>query len=664
MRFNSILRVIALTLVICAFALTMSTCCGNKKGSVVHGFSPGSSVGDKTSPEGLPAMEGLPAEAGLDYREDETLDEALMELDGMECPEGVDEALFEELKDALGEALEARASSVGRGFTPRRDSSDDAAAAHKGPPYSDSSADDDGHSMLCPYKSVATPPSGDNDRVLDLSLADHYDTTYTLTWSYRNLGDYDQNGTVGISDITPLAIHYGEDVPEGDDERNTIQAVIDGSENDKVDIADITPIAMYYGTECAAYSIRAASSHPESIEDTSEIDTAPVALAEGDDRKIFSVELVLSPRTYIAVAPMDADETPGELSSVVLVPNHAPVAELTADPMEGDAPLDVSFNASGSSDIDGPIAKYEWDWEGDGVYDHDSGSVPTAEHTYDIAEAYDPQVRVTDEHNGTDTASVTVTAGTWRIAVAVDGLNAWAEFTCLEVVTGHPAISFYRSGSYAYVRANDAIGESWGNPVLVHSCSTDHNYHDNSLVVVNGHPAIAFYEWDKQELWYARANDADGSSWGTPMKLAYMAWQGDNSLSMAIVNGHPAIAYQGSYEGGGSYLLYVRALDANGESWGSPMLPCPRFAQSPSLLVVNGAPVICYNNSKSRSLHYARALDADGAAWGDPVTVDSEGWARFWSSLAIVNGNPAICYEDENNGDLKYVRANDPNGNT
>ncbi len=81
------------------------------------------------------------------------------------------------------------------------------------------------------------PPTGDDNRLTDLTLSDHYDGTYTLEWHYQNLGDYDHNGAVGISDITPIAMHYGEEVSEGDPDRNSIQAVVDGSENDIVDIA-------------------------------------------------------------------------------------------------------------------------------------------------------------------------------------------------------------------------------------------------------------------------------------------------------------------------------------------------------------------------------------------------------------------------------------------
>jgi hypothetical protein len=100
MSIRSILRVFALTLTSCTFALALATCGGSKKGPVVQGlrapqasFSPGSSVESKTSPE------------GLDYPESTSLDDALAELDALERPEGVDAELWGELKDALEEAL-------------------------------------------------------------------------------------------------------------------------------------------------------------------------------------------------------------------------------------------------------------------------------------------------------------------------------------------------------------------------------------------------------------------------------------------------------------------------------------------------------------------------------------------------------------------------------
>src|SRR5206468_3079582 len=60
--------------------------------------------------------------------------------------------------------------------------------------------------------------------------------------------------------------------------------------------------------------------------------------------------------------------------------NQLPVASLTVTPSSGTAPLTVTANASGSSDPDGTIASYRFDF-GDGtVVGPQSGS--TAGHTY------------------------------------------------------------------------------------------------------------------------------------------------------------------------------------------------------------------------------------------------------------------------------------------
>jgi len=240
---------------------------------------------------------------------------ALGELGALACPEGVEAELWVELKEALEAAL---------------------------------------------VKRVSAPPSGGFNKVTDLALFDHEDGSYTLTWRYRNLGDYGQQ-------------HFGEEVPEDDTARNSLQAVIDGSGNGKVDIADVTAIAQNYGNECAAYSIRRSDSLPAEVGDTAEVDTRALEAGEWEERRLFIADCALPPYTYIAVAPVDSEGVPGELSNVRCTPNHQPTAALTVDPAEGDAPLTVTLDASESHDPDGPLVKYEWDWEGDGVWDDRQG---------------------------------------------------------------------------------------------------------------------------------------------------------------------------------------------------------------------------------------------------------------------------------------------------
>ena len=80
--------------------------------------------------------------------------------------------------------------------------------------------------------------------------------------------------------------------------------------------------------------------------------------------------------------------------------NQAPTASITASPTSGDAPLSVSFNASGSNDPDGSIVSYYWNF-GDGT----SGTGVTAGHTYNNSGNYTVSLTVTDDDGATDSSS-------------------------------------------------------------------------------------------------------------------------------------------------------------------------------------------------------------------------------------------------------------------
>ncbi len=68
-----------------------------------------------------------------------------------------------------------------------------------------------------------------------------------------------------------------------------------------------------------------------------------------------------------------------------------------------------NFSATESSDDNG-IVKYEWDLDGDGSFELDSGAVPTASKTYAAAGTVTVRLRVTDAdgHSSTDSAEIEV----------------------------------------------------------------------------------------------------------------------------------------------------------------------------------------------------------------------------------------------------------------
>lgn len=90
--------------------------------------------------------------------------------------------------------------------------------------------------------------------------------------------------------------------------------------------------------------------------------------------------------------------------------NEGPIAILTADPISGRVPLQVTFDASKSYDPDGgSIVKFEWDWENDGHYDYVS-SQGIVRHTFTQPGTYITKVRVTDDEGSTSTDLERITA--------------------------------------------------------------------------------------------------------------------------------------------------------------------------------------------------------------------------------------------------------------
>jgi hypothetical protein len=61
----------------------------------------------------------------------------------------------------------------------------------------------------------------------------------------------------------------------------------------------------------------------------------------------------------------------------------------------------VTLNASGSVDSDGTISTYEWDLNGNGSYETNTGATPTTSHAYADAEPVTVKLRVTDNLGGT-----------------------------------------------------------------------------------------------------------------------------------------------------------------------------------------------------------------------------------------------------------------------
>jgi PKD repeat protein len=99
--------------------------------------------------------------------------------------------------------------------------------------------------------------------------------------------------------------------------------------------------------------------------------------------------------TTAGTVPTSAGPTPG---------NTPPVAEIGADELSGPPPLAVQFSAAGSSDADGQVVAWQWDF-GDAA----SGEGAEVGHVYAAPGSYTATLTVTDDDGAKDEASVTVT---------------------------------------------------------------------------------------------------------------------------------------------------------------------------------------------------------------------------------------------------------------
>jgi PKD repeat protein len=91
-------------------------------------------------------------------------------------------------------------------------------------------------------------------------------------------------------------------------------------------------------------------------------------------------------------------------SYIVIIPNNLPTADFSVSPSPAYVDETVNFDGSASSDSDGNVLNYFWDF-GDETY----AQGETATHVYDQSGEYTVSLKVTDNRGGTGTTTKTVT---------------------------------------------------------------------------------------------------------------------------------------------------------------------------------------------------------------------------------------------------------------
>ena len=101
--------------------------------------------------------------------------------------------------------------------------------------------------------------------------------------------------------------------------------------------------------------------------------------------------------------------------------NRTPTARAEASPAYGPAPLEVGFDASGSTDPDGDTLTYEWDLDGDGEFDDSTEEFPRV--TFPEG-SHEVTLRATDPSGASHEDTVRIESGETPPEVSIDSPTA------------------------------------------------------------------------------------------------------------------------------------------------------------------------------------------------------------------------------------------------
>jgi hypothetical protein len=649
----------------------MAGCAGNSAVTT-------NSAGAGLTPDIQNISDDLPA-APVEVPRGVSIEQALIELETATVPQGVRSDVWNSLTAELSRVLEVSQNASGRGSLAAR--------------------------------AVSTPPLSEGSQT---NLSYDMDSS-TLSWGYYSQGDYDQNGLVAISDLTPLGIHFGKESssPGSPFPPDTQEAVVDGDGNGVINIADVTPIGIGFGLRVEGYRVYLAadeSSYPVEIDEPNGVgagllDTIALGGAEivPNRRKRFNLQIVPTETEQIYwVRPYDGveDGTASNFLSISVLPNKPPEAVISGPGTAG-TPARVDWIATGSSDSDGAIVRYEWDFDSDGTYDYDSGTVSVVPFWYYEAASFATTVRVTDNEGASSTAVASVEIvedKVWQSTLikeksvislpARDPLSGSGEL--IEVV-GNPALLYSelqdapdpdngRLHALVYSWCENAEGTDWLAAEILDTRAGDSGTTQLAHIqLVNGNPAAVYTVRIDEEhepndiahnyVVYIRSNNIRGTDWGKPQSIH--GWD--------YINGSPeglefyairSFAMKGELPVvlGGEFvtptLSYIEAQDQDGASWLPIQLTAAQgVGFGASVEVINERPAaVHYSNGED--VLFKRAAEEDVSAdWGDPLLVDKLEQAEGGGPhLMLLGGIPAVIYEDSIQSSYKIRTALDADG--
>ncbi len=380
--------------------------------------------------------------------------------------------------------------------------------------------------------------------------------------------------------------------------------------------------------------------------------------------------------------------------------NDLPKASFSVSPWYAKVDADVTLDASNSKDDTGYIVKYEWDLDGDEIFELDTGSEPIATARFSAPGTYNVRLRVTDNYGATKTRSEQVYVEynhLPRFTAKCDRTAGVAPFSTEFVISGasdpdgtlalfeidydgdgvfDESAPLMQNFSHVYTSAGEFTAKIrvTDNDGGYAEKTFDIKVYDDwviltlddfgnvgefpSLALIEGVPAVSYRNATSGNLKFVKATSVAGTAWHPPVTVE-SSGQVKDASALLFVGSVPAIGYSGS---GG--LKYIVAQDQRGLSWYSPIIIDSFNAMFTGVsgAIIGGNPAFSYIETSRKYLRYIRAENQMGSTWASPVVVATDGTKWKATSLAYVNGAPAIAYGNYGSASIEYKRSLDAEG--
>ncbi|HSF37478.1 MAG TPA: DUF1349 domain-containing protein, partial [Nocardioides sp.] len=165
--------------------------------------------------------------------------------------------------------------------------------------------------------------------------------------------------------------------------------------------------------------------------------------------------------------------------------SRSPVARIDATPDSGQAPLEVTFDGSRSSDPEDEELSYAWDFDADGTTD---ATGVTATHTYTEEGVFDARLTVTDPADKAGTTTVPITVGNTRPVVELETPPDGAFFDFGDEISWNVQVTDPEEGDDVDPQAVE-VQPALGHDDHAHPLTATRGLTGSTVTTIGGHAA-------------------------------------------------------------------------------------------------------------------------------------------------------------------------------